>query len=84
MPLEEVSAVLHGVLHGPCLSYAVHSSLLILYHTTASPLGLFLFAVPGVGGQQALKEGTGFLPLTPKVTYCKTIPQKTEEAMSDK
>lgn len=63
MPPEEVLAVLCGVLHGPCLSYAVHSSLLILYHTTASPLGfIFYLLFLGVGGQQALKEGTGFLP----------------------
>lgn len=31
-----------------------------------------------------MKEGTGFLPLTPKVTYCETIPQKTGKSKSDK
>lgn len=50
----------------------------------SQPSGAYGVMCPGGGGQQPLREGTGFLLLTPKATYCKTTPQKTRKAKSDK
>lgn len=71
MPPGEVSAVLCGALHGPCLSYAATQECHTLVKRCQVTLQTALWGHVSWREQQVLREGTGFLPLIPKITYWK-------------